>query len=138
VRSIYNMEKDWDHIAKIEKAIRKKYGDDAIINPASSWSEDKEKEYLQQLKEVLAKQDSLDEQQEKVEVDGFFINKKLLTREIKTNCPVCKIRLNTIKDDTCFNKYECCHKCYINYVESREERWLQGWRPGDTKCHKKI
>ena len=33
------------------------------------------------------------------------------------------------RDDVYMNKYECCHSCYIQYVEDREERWKAGWRP---------
>ena len=127
------MDKDWDHIAKIEKAINQKYGKEAIINPNSEWSEAKEKEYLEQLKEMSIKQSSLDEQQEKVDNDGFLINKKLLTRETTIlNCSTCSKRLKTVKDDIYNNKFECCHKCYIKYVADREERWLKGWRPGEN------
>jgi len=127
------MSKDWDHIAKIEKAINQKYGKEAIINPNSNWSEDKEKEYLEQLKELDAVQRTLDEQQEKVEVDGFLINKKLLTRETTIlNCSVCTKRLKTVKDDIYNNKFECCQRCYIEYIEGRENRWLEGWRPGEN------
>jgi hypothetical protein len=126
------MDKDWDHIAKIEKAINQKYGKEAIINPSSEWNETKEKEYLEQLKEMSKKQISLDEQQEKVEADGFLINKKLLTREsMILNCSVCTKRLKTARDDIYYNKFECCQRCYIEYVEHREERWLDGWRPGE-------
>ena len=128
-----SMDKDWDHIARIEKAINQKYGKEAIINPASEWSEEKEKDYIEQLKEMSDKQYTLDEQQEKVEADGFLINKKLLTRETTIlNCAVCKKRLKTVKDDIYNSKFQCCHKCYIKYVENREERWLEGWRPGDN------
>ena len=131
------MEKDWDHIAKVEKAIRQKYGKDAIVNPNSEWSDIKEKEYIEQLKEMSSRHRSIEEQQEKVEVDGFLINKKLLTREISIlNCPICSKRLKTVKDDIYYNKFECCQKCYIMYVENREERWQNGWRPGEKKCHK--
>ena len=127
------MNKNWDHIAKIEKAINQKYGEEAIVNPNSEWSEAKEKEYIEQLKEMNTKQASLDEQQEKVEADGFLINKKLLTREAAIlNCPVCSKRLKTVKDDIYNNKFECCHKCYIKYVDGREDRWLEGWRPGEN------
>jgi hypothetical protein len=121
-----------NQIAAIEKAIRQKYGKEAIINPNSEWSEAKEKEYLEQLREMNEKQTSLDEQQEKVETDGFLINKKLLTRETTIlNCPVCSKRLKTVKDDIYNNKFECCHRCYIEYVEGRKDRWLKGWRPGE-------
>ena len=127
------MNKNWDHIAKIEKAINQKYGEEAIVNPNSEWSEAKEKEYIEQLKEMNTKQASLDEQQEKVEADGFLINKKLLTRAAAIlNCPVCSKRLKTVKDDIYNNKFECCHKCYIKYVDGREDRWLEGWRPGEN------
>ena len=43
-------EKDLNYIAALEKAIKKKYGDDAIQNPAKYWDEDKETDYLKQLK----------------------------------------------------------------------------------------
>jgi len=29
-------------------------------------------------------------------------------------------------------KYDCCEKCFIKYVDGREERWQKGWRPGDN------
>lgn len=128
-----SMDKDWDHIARIEKAINQKYGREAIINPASEWSEEKEKEYLEQLKEMSEKQITLDEQQEKVEADGFLVNKKLLTRETTIfNCSVCTKRLKTVKDDIYYNKFECCQRCFVQYVEGREKRWLKGWRPGEN------
>ena len=38
------MSNDYDQIAAIEKAIKEKYGDDAIANPKSNWNEQKEKE----------------------------------------------------------------------------------------------
>ena len=30
-------------------------------------------------------------------------------------------------------KFDCCHKCYIQYVEDREERWIEGWRPNEDR-----
>tara|TARA_Y100000310_G_scaffold188579_1_gene188545 strand:+ start:1273 stop:1533 length:261 start_codon:yes stop_codon:yes gene_type:complete len=68
------MEKDWDHIAKVEKAIRQKYGKDAIVNPNSEWSDIKEKEYIEQLKEMSSRHRSIEEQQEKVEVALMLIS----------------------------------------------------------------
>ena len=37
-----------DYIAKLEKAISQKYGDETIDNPKRFWDENKEKEYLRQ------------------------------------------------------------------------------------------
>ena len=45
-------EKDLNYIATVEKAIAKKYGSETIQNPKGNWDDEKEKEYLQQIKEV--------------------------------------------------------------------------------------
>ena len=42
--------KNYNEIAKYEKAIKDKYGDEAIRNPKSGWDEEKEKSYLEELK----------------------------------------------------------------------------------------
>ena len=49
-------EKDINYIAALEKAIKKKYGEEAIENPAKFWDEKKEKDYLLQLEEFIQKQ----------------------------------------------------------------------------------
>ena len=123
-------EKDWDYIAKLEKAIAKKYGNIAIQNPASFWNEEKEKEYLEQLKEE-AKQQEEARHEEQIDVGGFFVPKKLINKDASRMCPVCEIYSVKALDDVYMSKYDCCYKCYILYVDGREERWLKGWRPKD-------
>jgi len=123
------MEKDLNYIASMEKAISKRYGEEAIQNPGSDWDAEKEKVYIAQVKNCALKLQEIEEQSEKIEVKGFFMAKKLLNREIKISCPVCEARLKTVRDDIYMNKFDCCEKCYIEHVESREQRWLKGWRP---------
>ena len=123
------MKEDPDYIVKVEKAIAKKYGHDAIINPKSLWTDEKEKEYLEQIKEFYEKEHSKKEDTEKVEKDGFFLSKNLITKKSKRKCPVCDIYSFNGQDDLYMNKFECCWKCYIKWVEDREERWSAGWRP---------
>ena len=41
--------KDLNDIAAIEKAIKEKYGEEAIQNPKRHWDEEKEKKYLENL-----------------------------------------------------------------------------------------
>jgi hypothetical protein len=120
---------DPHYIVKVEKAIAKKYGKEAIQNPKANWNEEKEKEYLEQSKEFYKKQQALDEKSEKVEVDGIFVPKKLLNKKNDRTCPICNIYSFSKKDDAYMNKFECCFKCYIQHVENREERWQSGWRP---------
>ncbi len=123
--------KNLDYIAKVEKAIKEKYGDAAIQNPSSNWDEDKEKKYLKQMKELYSKTEDNYSWQEKIDINGIKVSKKLLNRESLKNCPVCSAFPKSVRDDVSLIKFECCNKCYIQYVEDREERWLKGWRPNN-------
>ena len=72
------MTKDFNQIAKFEQAIQQKYGEEAIQNPKANWSEDKEREYLEQIKKLHKKQNKNNEAKDKIEHNGFLISKKLL------------------------------------------------------------
>jgi len=125
--------KDFDYIARLERAIKEKYGEDTIQNPAKFWDKDKEKEYLEQLKAFVAKQKINETTSDFDNVDGILISRKLINKEAILNCPVCEVRLKTINDDIYTIKHKCCEKCYVQYVEGREDRWLQGWRPKNVR-----
>ena len=127
------MSKDYDKIAAVEKAIAEKYGKEAIQNPRCNWDENKEKDYLEQSKKFYKKQSRNDQWQEKVDVNGIKISKKLLNRESLKCCPVCGSFPKKSMDDVCLVKFDCCNKCYIQFVEGREERWQKGWRPDEVK-----
>ena len=131
-------EKEINKIAEIEKAIAKKFGIDTIVNPKSLWTDDKEKEYLEQLEQFYSKQRKARENSEKTEEDGFLVPKNLITKESKRVCPVCETYSFSLKDDLYMNKFECCHTCYIQRVEGREERWESGWRPEKQDASKRI
>ena len=122
-----------EYIARLEKAIAQKYGSEAINNPRRFWSDEKEKEYIVQSQAEQKKFAKLAESQDKVEQDGFLINKKLLNRDHKRTCPICERYSFRPKDDLYMNKFNACWKCYIQHVEGREERWATGWRPNKGK-----
>ena len=130
-------EKDYNFIAKVEQAIGDKYGEEAIQNPKANWSEEKEKEYLEQIKKIQQKQRKISEAKDKIEVNGFFISKKLLSKDSERLCSVCETYSFEQKDDLYMNKYDCCYDCYIQWVESREERWESGWRPEKIETSKR-
>jgi hypothetical protein len=122
------MKKDLNYIAKLEKAIKEKYGEEAIQNPASQWTPEKEKEYLKQLKEVSYKEN---QSGNTVEENGFLVTKRLINKRQDNICPVCN-KLSLQKANSYYlTKYECCQECFILYVEGREERWKNGWRPNN-------
>ena len=123
------MKKDQDYIVRLEKAIAQKYGTSAIQNPKSNWTDEKEREYLSQLRGMAKNEKHQQDQEEKVETNGYFISKKLLNKDTNRTCPVCDTYSFDLKDDVYMSKFECCRKCYIQWVEDREERWATGWRP---------
>ena len=123
------IKEDFNKIAAVEKAIAKKFGEETILNPKSLWDDFKEEEYLSQLKEFHKNKRKRDEDYEKTEKDGFLLAKNLISKDSKRVCLVCETYSFKIRDDLYMNKYECCWKCYIKWIEDREERWLNGWRP---------
>jgi hypothetical protein len=123
--------KDLNYIAAVEKAIEKKYGKEAIQNPKGNWDEKKEKEYLKQIKELAEKERKAKESSEKIDVNGILVSKKLLNKESGGSCPICERYLLVAKDDICMTKFNCCFQCYVKWVEDREERWMEGWRPNE-------
>ena len=126
--------KDPDYAFKLEKAIAKKYGEETIVNPASLWDKKKEEKYLQDLKIFYER---LSSNQDRVELGGVLVSKKLLTKEHTSTCPVCTKYSPKLNDKLSLVKYNCCYECYSNYVEGREQRWSTGWRPKlkeEEKC----
>jgi len=118
--------KDPDYIAKLEKAIADKYGKETVEHPKASWDEEMERFYLSDLKTNYR---HLNEEQEKEEVSGVLISKELLNRESRRSCPTCNTYSFKSVDDLYMTKFDCCFKCYVQWVEGREERWKSGWRP---------
>ena len=121
-------EKDLNKIAKLEKSIKDKYGDQAIQNPKQTWTAEKEKKYLEDLKKFY-KGDSKGREYD--EQPGFVLLEKFKADELESNrtCPECGSYSTHEKDDLYMTKFECCFECYVKYVEHREERWNSGWRP---------
>ena len=120
--------KDPNYAVKVEQAITKKYGEETVQHPKKNWNDDKEKQYLSELKEFYKNQ-PIEEDTDKEQVNGVFIPKKLLNKESERSCPVCNIYSFKSNDDVYMTKFDCCERCYIQWVEGREDRWNKGWRP---------
>ena len=120
------MSKDPNYSIKVEQAIAKKYGEDTVQHPKKDWNDSKEKEYLSQIKEFYT---ASEQTPDEVEIEGVLISKKLITKESNRSCPVCNTYSYKSNDDVYMSKFNCCEKCYIQWVEGREDRWKKGWRP---------
>jgi len=121
---------DPDYIAGVEKAIKEKYGDETISNPKSNWDDDKEQEYLDELKKMAQKDRAAHYKKEVIDNNGILITKKLIKKDdVQRMCPVCDTYSFKTKDDVYMKKFDCCYECYIQFIDGREERWKSGWRP---------
>ncbi len=124
------MKHDPDYIAGVEKAIKEKYGDETISNPKSNWDDDKEQEYLDELKKMAQKDRASHYKKEVIDNNGILITKKLIKKDdVQRMCPVCDTYSFKTKDDVYMKKFDCCYECYIQFIDGREERWKSGWRP---------
>lgn len=130
------MSRDSNDIAKIEQAIKEKYGKEAIENPKKFWTKDKEKKYLEQSKKFYEKIEKNSIKNDVSEYEGVLVSKNLLSKPPSKSCPVCGSYFLKTKDDVYMNRFQCCFHCYIQYVEGREGRWASGWRPqiDQSKC----
>jgi len=121
------MIKDYDQLARFEKAIQKKYGPTAVVNPKSGWNDEKEREYLKSLKSFYGTTPSTVTQ--KIKVGDIFISKAFLEGEESNTCLTCEKYSMSRRDDVYMTKFQCCMECYFEYVDGREQRWTDGWRP---------
>jgi len=113
--------KDFDTIAALEKAIAEKYGNEAIEDPRSRWTDEKEEEYLEQLHKISQRLERISSELEKVEFNGFFVTKKLLNRDKSGRvCPSCETYSFDRRDDLYMNRFGCCFTCYVKNIEGRK------------------
>lgn len=127
---------DYNKMAAIEHEMAKKFGEEVTRSPRANWDEELEKEYVEQTTELNNKLKDLITDKSYENKKGYLISKKLLNdRDQTENCPYCgtyRFHFN-VEDDMCINKWGCCSNCYINFIEDREDKWNEGWRPEKNK-----
>ena len=116
------MKKDPNYIAAVEKAIAEKYGKDTVQDFRSQWTPEREKEYLEQLKQARKKKEK----------------KKKKNISSNRTCPTCKTYSFSSRDDLYMNRFECCYLCYRDFVQNEEDRWNDGWRPGEEHLNNAL
>ena len=120
---------DLNYIAAVEKAISEKYGKDTVQDFRNTWEEDKEKEYLDQLKDLRVKRDRREKNHQELVVGDVKIKKCLTDQKTDRTCPVCKTYSFSRRDDLYMNRFKSCYDCYIDFIIGREEKWNNGERP---------
>ena len=59
------------------------------------------------------------------------IKLKIINKTVDKNffCQICSFPLKTFMDFESEDKYNCCHHCYLEFVEARKQKWEEGCRP---------
>ncbi len=47
-------------------------------------------------------------------------------------CPICSGPMKGKSTNTWYS-WKACILCFIDYIEDREQRWLDGWRPSEKE-----
>ena len=68
----------------------------------------------------------------------FFVDKSKKKIKDIFFCELCSYVLNSKDDFDISKKYQCCHNCYLTFIESRKKEWENGWRPDKTKLKEHI
>ena len=110
------MKKDYNYIAKVEKAIAKKYGKSAILNPKSNWNSEKEKKYLSEVKEFYSRVNC-----------GPDAKKCLYNLTDHDPCSTCgkEYYFMTLRGEVTYLKWGVCFECFVDHIEGREEKWIK-------------
>ena len=120
---------DASYVAGLEKAVAEKYGKDAVQDFRTEWEEEKEKRYLQQLKDRQNSLNERDTSEETVKEGDFVLKTRRKQDSVERTCPVCKTYSFSPQDDLYMNRFKTCRLCYFDFVFAREEDWAAGKRP---------
>ncbi len=114
------MPRDINFVAALEKAVSEKYGVEATYNPKQFWDESKEREYLESVKKSQLEEYKNLVTQEKIEVDGLLLPKKLFNTNTTKECKDCNKYSFDKKDDLYLNKFKVCYRCYVCNIEDKK------------------
>ena len=124
------MKKDYNYIASVEKAIAEKYGKCAAQDFRGSWDEESEKDYLGQIRKKNEIKNRDNFKKEETLVGDIRITRRAKEEEEASRiCPVCKTYSFSMKDELYMNRFQCCHKCFYDFVDGQQNRWADDWRP---------
>ncbi len=130
------MKKDPNYIAAVEKAITEKYGKNTVQDFRNEWEEEKEKEYLKQLKDRSSTAGTKNKKYITVEDGSVQIKRPNKEKAADRTCPVCKTYSFSGGDDLYMNRFQCCYDCHVKYMPNQyyEKKWLDGWRPDNISA----
>ena len=111
--------KDPMYAAKLEAALKAKFGADILIHPKTTWTPEKEELYLRDLAEITKAEFA--KESEFVEDGDVVISKKILAKKAEKTCNICNSFSLNRMDNAYLIKHGTCCKCFILHKEGRNE-----------------
>ena len=105
-----------DYVKRVGAAIIEKYGKETLTSPKANWTIAKELHYLKQIKKISRRKQK-EIENDKINIEGVLIPKKLFMKESNRVCGTCNTYSFDLKDDLYFTKFDCCWKCWIEYID---------------------
>lgn len=106
--------RDSNFVVKLEKTIKDKYGDIAILNPKSLWSiEDEESYQREKIKQVLMFSGSLSIKSENIGSFDFNLDLRLIRKEDCHICSECGLYSFLLEDELYMLKFNYCKNCFL-------------------------
>lgn len=106
----------------IDDIFEAKFGKFSTIDISSFWNVHKEEKYKEYIKNTKYKNINF------IDILGIKYSRNIFQKKSK-NCILCGKHNYRLVDMTSYDKYRTCSTCYVQYIEDREERWKNGWRP---------
>jgi len=114
------MKKNIEYIDKLEFAVKKQYGEEAVTNPAKLWNKEKEENYLEQLK-LQDKKDKENNKKKLIFDENGNKQSELKSLKLRKKCNICSKYLLSNKDNLFILKFNSCEECYIKHIEGRNK-----------------
>lgn len=109
-----NKLKEIEKLEKLENYLIDKYGKEWTFNPEANVTP----ETCKEVQDLILKKES--------EAESYRGN---IRRVFEKECPVCESLLLNTEDHLSYLLHKACHRCFIEHIDGREERWKSGWRP---------
>lgn len=116
---------DQNYLLHLENSIKERYGEAAIKNPKANWTKEKEESYLQQVKELHLREQENEKSIEHININGALVSPQLVSERNKRICSICGCYSLKRADDLYLTKFDACYKCYVEFIEDREDKWKQ-------------
>jgi hypothetical protein len=52
-------------------------------------------------------------------------------------CPICEFLMKGKSTNTYYD-WGCCMSCFLEFIDGREQRWRDGWRPKEEQLSKFV